>query len=324
MFVINANNVNDALTKGYEFLLEYGVRRDSRNGPVLVAPQPVTTRYDKPYQRVLFNDLRDANPFFHLVESLWMIAGRNDLATLTEFVKTFANFSDDGQTVAGAYGYRWRRQFDRDQLAWAIRRLKENPEDRRVVIQMYDADIDQTAADQGGKDIPCNLLALPSVSTDGRLDLTVYNRSNDMVWGAYGANAVHFSMLQELIADQLEIPVGAYYQVANNFHAYLSTFEKASKRDWDPYEEYLVKPYLHPFRGQSLGEITEDLDMFFRNPARVGIRNDFLRRIARPMVMAHRAYRKKDFDGAMEILDQMPRRNDWALAAVNWIEKRRK
>ena len=33
-----------------------------------------------------------------------------------------------------------------------------------------------------------------------KLCMTVCNRSNDMLWGAYGANVVHMSMLQEFVA----------------------------------------------------------------------------------------------------------------------------
>lgn len=339
MKVIEARNVNCALFDGARYLRRYGIERPSRNGPVLVAPTPVTTVYEEPTERVLFHEGRDANPFFHLIEALWMLAGRNDLKTLTAFVQNMANFSDDGgKTQPGAYGYRWRNHFQMDQLVWAVNRLKNDPNDRRVVIQMYDADVDQEAADSGGKDIPCNLIALPTVSVDNRLDLTVYNRSNDMIWGAYGANAVHFSVLQEFIANMLGLPVGRYYQVSNNFHAYLSTFDKAPKTwpwyndesedrngDHDPYEAGIVQA-MDMFPGMTVEEVYGDLSMFFKDPARIGIRSEFLRKIACPMIMAHRAYKRwGGADGiasAREILEQMPADNDWKLGAVIWLNNR--
>lgn len=341
MINVEARNVNDALWAGSHMIRNIGVERDSRNGPVLVAPAPVTTVYFKPEERVLLHPERDANPFFHLVESLWMIAGRNDLKTLTEYVKNMANFSDDGgKTQPGAYGYRWINHFKVDQLAWAIRRLKEDPLDRRVVIQMWDASYDTFMADTGGKDVPCNLIALPWVGVNGELNLTVYNRSNDMVWGAYGANAVHFSVLQEYIASMLGREVGAYWQVANNFHAYKATLGKA-EGSWpwgatndaqgnaallpDPYTLGEVVPFPM-FRNQSQEEIAGDIDMFLENPARVGIRSPFLRRIACPMVNAFRAYKSlKGQNGiyaAREILEQMPRDNDWRAGATIWLDNR--
>lgn len=346
MITIGARNVNYALFAGAQLLRREGVEADSRNGPVLVAPHPVTTVYERPEERVMLHPGRDANPFFHLYEALWMLAGRNDLAPLVQIVKNMANFSDDGGvTQPGAYGHRWRRHFGpdelgqerRDQLAWAIRRLKADPSDRRVVIQMYDCEVDQDAADSGGRDIPCNLLALPSVGTDGRLNLTVYNRSNDMVWGAYGANAVHFSVLQEALAAGVGVPVGRYYQVANNFHGYLATMGKAGE-EWpwgthindancedlnpDPYTSGAVLPTPMFDASFSLQEFTEDLGLFLDAPATVGIRSCFLRKVACPMVMAHRAYKRDGSPAAREVLRQMPESCDWRVGAELWLDNR--
>lgn len=345
MITIQARNVNDALWAGASMLRQTGVESPSRNGPVLRAPMPVTTMYSCPTERVLLHPGRDANPFFHLVESLWMLAGRNDLATLTPYVKTFVNFSDDGKTVPGAYGQRWRDQFDYrrgqdlDQLEWAVKRLKADPNDRRVVIQMWDPARDAYAADNGGKDVPCNLVALPAVSAEGRLDLTVFNRSNDMVWGAYGANAVHFSVLQEVLASLLGIPVGYYWQIANNFHGYLETMGKAGT-EWpwgsqevegqaymrgDPYVMEVIRP-MEMFPGLTLEEITDDIEVFLKEPTRTGIRSDFLRKVACPMVIAHKAFKAiggvKGIEEGREVLLQMPDDNDWRAGAEQWFFNR--
>lgn len=354
MITVSARNVNEALWSGAQMLRAHGVRQDSRNGPVLVAPEPVTTVYERPLERVMLHPGRDANPFFHLVEALWMLAGRNDLATLTPYVKTMVNFSDDGgRTQNGAYGRRWRRWFRRkpytegfqDQLKWAVGRLTADPRDRRVVIQMYDPVEDQFMADNGGRDIPCNLSALPWVGPEGELNLTVLNRSNDMVWGAYGANAVHFSVLQEWLAHALDRPVGQYWQVSNNFHAYLTTLGKAGEEwpwgrdgnvDWtetnnpDPYGSGAVRPFPEGmFMGvETLEALTDDIEMFLKDPSRVGIRSSFLRRVACPLVLAHRAYQRwggaEGIASAREVLQQAPADNDWRAAAELWLNNREK
>jgi thymidylate synthase len=57
------------------------------------------------------------------------------------------------------------------------------------------------------------------------LDLTVLCRSNDVVWGAYGANAVHFSVLQEYLAGRIGVDVGVMYQFSNNYHGYVDGAE---------------------------------------------------------------------------------------------------
>lgn len=351
MEIISARNVNYALPQGHELLRAFGHLRESRAGNVLVYNGPVTTVYDNPMERVLLHPHRDANPFFHLFESLWMLAGRNDLPPLTFFVARMAEFSDDGgATQPGAYGFRWREHFNlsgdsfqqTDQIDWAITRLRENPNDRRVVIQMWDAEVDPQAADSDGADVPCNLVALPSINIDGRLDLTVFCRSNDMVWGAYGANAVHFSMLQEYIATALGVPVGKYCQVSNNFHAYTDTIAKASAPwPWtapapsapgqqdvpapDPYAAGAV--HVHPLALGWVtmeafdGELTHLLADDFADPSL--LLTGFLRDVAAPMILAHRAYKAdNDFEAAFAHLATMPLGNDWRSAGEMWLHRR--
>lgn len=323
MYTIYARNVNDALPQGMELLRQMGDTRSSRNGSVIVAPGPVMTVYKNPTERVLFSRERDANPFFHLFEALWMLAGENRLKYLTPFVARMAQYSDDrGNTQPGAYGYRWRRFFDRDQLTWAAARLAKDPDDRRVVIQMYDADTDQVAADSGGKDIPCNLLVLPLIQR-GKLDITVVCRSNDMIWGAYGANAVHFSVLQEYLAAAIGVPVGFMYQLSNNFHVYMETMVKGYGQPDDRYRMlgYRPMPLFRTDAGERVRDFDEDLNRFLGDPAAVGHRNAFLRTVACPMVMAHRSYKKGFGDHALEIMEQVAA-PDWRAAGIEWLRRR--
>jgi hypothetical protein len=135
---INVRNVHQALTEGcYQMRLE-GIRRQSRNGLVDVLPGPCITTYKYPVERVLFYPERDANPFFHLMESLWMLAGRNDVQWINEFNSTIHQFSDNGKTFNGAYGFRWRDMFGHDQLHKVILALRNDPTCRRQVIGMWD------------------------------------------------------------------------------------------------------------------------------------------------------------------------------------------
>jgi thymidylate synthase len=201
-------------------------RTESRNGPVLRFTVPVITSWICPDQRVSFWDKRDANPFFHYMESIWMLAGRDDVAFPAYFAKQIRQFSDDGETLNGAYGYRWRFYFnegvddaDADQLDEAIRQLKENPASRRVILQMWDPVCDPVSAANGSKDVPCNTEVMFD-AVNGKLNMTVVCRSNDIIWGATGANAVHFSILHEYVTAAAGLRAGTYHQVSNNLHVY--------------------------------------------------------------------------------------------------------
>lgn len=364
MIVLDPRNVNYALPMGVDLVHRIGLPEPSRAGDVLRVPVPVTTVYSRPCERVLFHDWRDANPFFHLVESMWMLAGRNTLADLTPYVARMKEYSDDGGvTQPAAYGHRWRFFADGrtngdlpaiDQLDWVVARLRDNERDRRVVIQMWDPETDMTAADAGGRDVPCNLEALPWVS-EGKLHLTVFNRSNDMVWGAYGANAVHFSVLLEYLAARIGLEVGTYTQISNNFHAYVETAgdpQACWPTAWggmDPYAQGLVVPFqlntdwdmsensvadpngaeggiMTAFRRDRI--MRQDLTVFFEHGAAESstkARWPFLKRVVVPMALAHqhwKGHRGEDrYEGALEILDRCEA-SDWRLAGKEWIMRR--
>lgn len=334
MYVIEARNVNDALFKGLWLLSTHGHTRESRNGLVKVFPTPVTTVYERPYERVLLYPQRDANPFFHLYEALWMLAGRNDVDGVAAYVGRMRSFSDDGKTLHGAYGARWRRWFTAhhdgqayfvDQLLWAIDRLRKDKNDRRVVVQMWDAGIDPAVAESGGKDVPCNTQLYLWVDLLDRLCLTVTCRSNDMIWGAYGANAVHFSFLQEYVARALGRSVGPMWQVSNNYHAYVDVLEKL--QGLEPQQPYGDPAFIDllPLHQGDEKVFDEDVQMLLNENVTIGLRTPWLRRVAVPMIRAHQAYSDKKnperHETALEVMMQC-KATDWRRAGVEWITRR--
>ena len=131
MIEIRARNVNVAVSEALWKLKVVGVQEDTRNGPVIAFPEPVVTTYERPQERVLFWGERDANPIFHLMESIWMLAGRRDVAFLEQFNSKIGQYSDDGKVFNAAYGYRWRDHFGYDQLTEIIKLLKEEPHTRQ-------------------------------------------------------------------------------------------------------------------------------------------------------------------------------------------------
>lgn len=228
MRIINPQSPNHALAEGLYHLHYFGERSPSRNGDVVVSKAPVVTIWRNPSARVLVGPTRNANPFFHVVEAMWMLAGRDDLKLLTPFNKRFAEYSDDGGvTQPGAYGYRWRHYFGYDQIEMLVAELKANPSTRRAVLQMWDGgskngdyiEGDLEATTHGSKDVPCNTSCYFDM-LEGKLNMTVTCRSNDILWGAYGANVVHFSFLLEYVAALTGYPMGVLRQFSNNYHIY--------------------------------------------------------------------------------------------------------
>lgn len=339
MKVIRARNVHQILPEAlYQLKVDHAVL-DSRNGPVLMFKEPVTSIYERPAERVMFWAQQDCNPFFHLIESLWMLAGLNEVEPMAAIDENMRNYSDDGVTFHGACGYRWRHWFGYDQLALILMNLKANPKCSQV-LSIWDARYDLRPYNEYPmiKDLPSNIQAIFQITMDGRLDIMVTNRSNDLLRQAYGANAVHFSVLHEYVARAIGVEQGIYRQVSANLHIdqnRLSRVEELAEmyRDsnahqdllsFDPYQNGLVKPY--PLINGSLGDWHEDLKMFWTEPEAVGFKDSFFRRVALPMTQAHAAFKNKEdpnrFASALAILERV-KATDWKKAAIEWIMRRR-
>ncbi len=331
MLVLNYRNVNEALPEGIYRLLNEGVKQSSRAGDVWVYPTPVTTVYQKPLERVLCFPERDANPFFHFMEALWMLSGRNDVEWISRYNQSMRKYSDDGITFRGAYGHRWRQAFEEDQLPTLIDLLKTNPDTRRAVLQMWDCSKDLWADEAVTVDVPCNISAFFRIRNN-KLDMTITNRSNDIIWGTYGANVVHFSFLLEYMAAKIGIPVGTYTQISNDFHAYADVLEKYKglaihapdpmrtvSRCW--YTQGKVAPY--PLM-EDPKIWDSELSRFMLEP-RQSFREPFFEFVAKPLAEAHYHWRNKQdparFAKAQTALAACVA-TDWYFAAKEWLKRR--
>jgi len=347
MKVINARNVNDALEKGIDLFqdpTEYVVK-DSRNGIVCEAHTPVTTVYKKPWERVCLIKERDANPFFHFIEGLWMLDGHSDLEPLTYFVKSMADFSDDGKTLWGAYGWRWKSYFHKDQLAILIDMLKQNPYERRAVLQMWDPKDDLARACNKKierKDVPCNTNIYFKIR-DGKLCMTVCNRSNDMLWGAYGANVVHMSMLQEYMAHNIGVPMGDYTQISDSFHIYQNdVWDRVKHMELDIYTYRDKKNHYDLIDGYEPVPLVNETESFsrelrfffdyfdsFRYDSKQIIKraddiewnNNIFPDVAMPMLKAFYYHKERDYLNSYREVQKI-KSLDWMEACFEWIRKR--
>lgn len=330
---IVAHNVHDILPKARNFLLEGGEWNSRRNGPVVeYCSSPVVLTYLHPLERVLYYADRDANPFFHLAESLWMLAGRQDVTWLSQWSSQIAQYSDDGLVFNGAYGYRWRHAFGKDQIQVLKRLLLRDPQTRRANLQMWLPKSDLHSSEAKTRDACCNLSALFYVSPEERLNLTVFNRSNDLILGCCGANAVHFSYLLEYIASSVGIEVGRYNQVSNNLHAYKEPWEKFVEYDLSQADPYLLKQ-VKPFPLMQNPRVWDRELYEFIFATSPGVKSPlppfqepFFGRIASPMFRSHVAWRNREnpdrYAEAKAALENMPEGDDWRRAMCEWLNRR--
>lgn len=339
----NVNNAFRGLVKGLHEKTIPAYQTDSRNGPVLRCAEPMSITYYKPMQRVLLNRQRDCNLFFHLFESLWMLAGHNDVAPLAYYNSNIANYSDDGKTFHGAYGHRWRQFFGWDQLHGICAELKKNPGSRRCVLQVWNAcgtirqrrkvlTDDFWLGVTGGKDVPCNTQAyfdIRPTDNGGVLDMTVCNRSNDLIWGMLGANVVHFSMLQEYMAACIGVKVGHYTQFSNNLHVYedkwqpkkwLSEYHRTMHSQpelaYDKFKQLMPLVSRPEIFDQEVEEFIDNKD-WTRN-----WQEPFLQKVASPMCWAFKLHKAREYTSALKAVE-LVESDDWQTMGTIWIQQRK-
>lgn len=190
----------------------------------------------RPLERCIVVPHRNNDVFAAIAETMWVIAGRSDLAFLTRYVKRAGDFSDDGVSWRAGYGPRMRSWGGKtDQLTAVVAELRHHPESRRAVISLFDPAADMAPT----KDVPCTDW-LQFLLRDGVLSLAVTVRSNDLFWGFSGINTFEWSVLLEMVASWLDASVGTMTFFIGSLHVYEWHFDRtapilSSRPGPDPY-----------------------------------------------------------------------------------------
>jgi thymidylate synthase len=142
----------------------------------------------------------------------WYLKGDRDASEIAERAKIWKQMMVEGTTeVNSNYGYFWNKNY---QLSRVIQELKTNKETRRAIVVHYDIN----ELDRYKHDTPCNDV-LNFYIKDDKLHLTVFARSIDLVFG-FCNDQYTFAKLMEMVAFQLDIPVGEMHWMITNLHIY--------------------------------------------------------------------------------------------------------
>lgn len=312
--VITAINAPQAYREAMWAMRINGCKQESERGEVLRIPGISILEIHRPMERVLFDPVRNANPFFHVMEFIWMMAGSNSAHWISQFNKNILNSAESSGIIRGAYGDRWE---DGDQIYRVIELLKKTPNTRRAVISMWKAGVDLSP---GHKDYPCNTHIYFGQDSQGRLDMTVCNRSNDLIWGMLGSNIVHMTMLHEVICEATQMDMGIYRVVTNNLHMYtgLDKFNDILNTLVEVDKYPLVhEPILRD--GESYSDFTDECDYFINGRFNL-LKNTWLVSTALPIHNAYMERIHKLGDGLTHTKDIVA--NDWRIACQEWIERK--
>lgn len=235
VFSIETNSVNcETFSEMYPLinnhLMNKGEGQQSRNGNTREVLN-FKTEIRNPYNRCVGGFGRDMNIFFLLCEAMWIFTGKRDVETLSLFNSNMKQFSDDGKFFHAPYGFRLRNYGSSsfvyeggsnhelqgiDQIEQAIKLLSNNSEDRRVVMSIWNPELDLNIK---SVDLPCNDMVMFKIR-NGKLYTTIQNRSNDLHWGL-PTNVFQFSFLSEMISLCLGVELGNQVHNSQSLHFYI-------------------------------------------------------------------------------------------------------
>jgi len=193
---------------------------------------PFVFRLYSPRTRFIQNANRDINLGLNIVEFLNIIGGNNSVSIFDGLSENIKKFSDDGVTFRGGYGPRLRNE-EIDQFKLVIDKLKSDSFSRQAIMTIFDPAIDYVET----KDVPCTI-NFHFLLRNNRLKMNVYMRSNDAILG-HAIDIFVFTMIQEVIANELGVELGEYNHFVGSFHLYEKDFIKAEKiiNNTDKFEE---------------------------------------------------------------------------------------
>lgn len=282
----------------YQFLLGQlltcDVETNERTGArVRVLPGATSFGIDLSTRVLPTAGIRRVYPRVAAAEVAWYISGEQDATWMTKqapiwdkFVEPLERLSLEGgfphkvqfEGVEAAYGYRWRRHFDRDQLKTALQALHDNPSDRRVVICAWDPAQDGNGT-QGQKNVPCPAMLTFNV-VGGKLHSTMLLRSSDVFVGL-PYDVLGHALLMDAIATELGVGLGIAHFTLAHAHLY--------EAHWGMAEEAIIQqPVVPPMAmpGWTVYAIEKDRDGYVQAVRDATALHDWPKFAPRPEVIA--------------------------------------
>ena len=161
-----------------------------------------------------------------------------DIVRINDYILFTTNIKiDENNTIGRGYGYQIAKFNQIDKL---IETLKTNPQDRRMLMTMWNIEDLPHMTLQ-----PCCFMTMWDV-TDGRLNCMLIQRSGDVPLGV-PFNTSQYAVLVHLIAQVTGLKPGLFTHVINNAHIYENQVEGMKLQLTRANEEYEApKLWINP------------------------------------------------------------------------------
>lgn len=168
-----------------------------------------------------------------IVELLWFLQGRTDVAWLQERgCKIWNEWATASGDLGPVYGKQWRSWAcpdgrTIDQIAEVVEQIKTRPNSRRLIVSAWNpADLpDESRSPQ--QNVEDGRMALAACHTlfqfyvsHGKLSCQLYQRSADLFLGV-PFNIASYALLTHMIAQQCDLAVGDFVHTFGDCHLYM-------------------------------------------------------------------------------------------------------
>ena len=199
-------------------VLEHG-REASPRGVKTREIEDATVFIDNVYDAMPMGVGRGVVPGIGAVEACQLVAGKSTPRTVIAVGPQFTNYAENNGEFHGAYGLRTNGQY-----AHVVDKIKSDPDTRQAVVTIWNPEFDNMPQK---RDYPCTVLHQFRVR-DGRLNMSVYMRSND-VWLGAAYDFFQFTRVQLAICSILGIEPGTYAHHVGSLHIYESNIGAVTK-----------------------------------------------------------------------------------------------
>lgn len=155
-------------------------------------------------------------------ELLWFIKGDTNVKYLQDNgVRIWNEWADENGDLGPIYGSQWRNWNGEgiDQLAQVVDKLKNNPNDRRMIVSAWNVSkIPEMHLP------PCHMMFQFYVA-NGKLSCMLYQRSCDMFLGV-PFNIASYALLTMMLAQVCNLEPGEFVHTLGDTHIYHNHFEQ--------------------------------------------------------------------------------------------------
>ena len=159
-------------------------------------------------------------------ELLWFIKGETNIKYLQDNgVRIWNEWADENGELGPVYGSQWRNWNGEgiDQLAEVVNKLKNNPNDRRIIVSAWNvAKIPEMRLP------PCHMMFQFYVANN-KLSCMRYQRSCDMFLGV-PFNVASYALLTMMLAQVCNLELGDFVHTLADTHIYHNHFDQVKEQ----------------------------------------------------------------------------------------------